>query len=286
MTCTLLCGTVKLNFYETVALFNAINSTKLPQQIAPKKMAVNMSYELRKTTVAPTLVHHAKSDFQDIEIYEHPDYGHQLVIDGDLQISTSDLAYQVSMSAPLIGQLPEQAQVAILGGGDGGVLNQLLQHHDLGHIDLAKAIMIDIDASVIDLCQKHLPVLNDKIATHPRGEIIVGDAFGFLAEQEKCLDAVIYDLTMTPVNANLSQETFTEQTISQIAKSLKPSGVLSMQVCGLQENDPALAKQAALLQQLVPRCCEEYFEQAQTQAVIIPSFEMPWLFQSALYPKH
>lgn len=233
---------------------------------------------------SPELITQQQSEFQRIEIVNHPNFGHQLIIDDDLQISTSDLAYQVSLTAPLIGTLPAQSEVAILGGGDGGVLNQLLDHHDLGHIDLAQATMIDIDQTVIDLCKRHLPTLNQKISTHPQSNVIVGDAFAFLEAQENSLDAIIYDLTMTPINANVSQETFTRQTLTQIAKALKPTGVLSMQVCGLQEHEPQLVKQASFLQNFVPELCAQLFEQTDTQQVYIPSFEMPWLFQSAQNP--
>lgn len=233
----------------------------------------------------PQCIEQHTSTFQNIEIFKHPSYGHQLVIDGDLQISSSDLAYQVSMTAPLIGKIPAQSNVAILGGGDGGVLNQLLDHHDLGHINLAKAVMIDIDEMVISLCKKHLPTLNQKISNHPQAEVVVGDAFAYLAAQENSLDAIIYDLTMTPINASQSQEAFTRETLTQIAKALKPSGVLTMQVCGLQEHEPHLVEQANFLQEFVPALCKDIFEQTDTQQVFIPSFEMPWLFQYARQPR-
>lgn len=236
--------------------------------------------------ITPTRIEKHTSDFQNIEIYQHPSFGHQLIIDGDLQISSSDLAYQVSMTAPLIGNIPTNSKVAILGGGDGGVLNQLLEHHDLGHLNLDKATMIDIDEMVIELCKKHLSTLNQKISNHSQAEVIVGDAFAYLAAQENSLDAIIYDLTMTPINATQSQEAFTCETLTQIARALKPTGVLSMQVCGLQEHEPVLVEQANFLQHFVPSLCKELFIESNTQQVLIPSFEMPWLFQFARHPKN
>ncbi|MEJ2755998.1 MAG: spermine synthase, partial [Gammaproteobacteria bacterium] len=224
------------------------------------------------------------SDFQNVEICHHPHYGHQLVLDGDLQISTCDIAYQVSLTAPLLGRLPPKATVAILGGGDGGVLNQLLYHHDHGQIDLARATLIDIDELVIELCRCYLPNLNDRIINHPAAEIIIGDAFAFLKAQKASLDAIIYDLTMTPIHSDNSQESFSRQTLSLIASALKPSGLLSMQVCGLGETEHPLTEQAPFLQNFVPHLCGNLFKHVEQQHVRIPSFEMEWLFQSAMYP--
>ena len=225
-----------------------------------------------------------RSDFQHVEIYQHPHYGRQLVLDGDLQISTCDIAYQVSLTTPLLGQLPPKAKVAILGGGDGGVLNQLLYHHDEGHINIARALLIDIDATVVDLCQQYMPVLNNRIFNHPVAEIVIGDAFAFLASHSDHFDAIIYDLTMTPIHANESQEAFSQHTLSLITNALKPSGVLTMQVCGLKETERTLIRQANFLQDFIPHLCRDLFEHVEQQRVHIPSFEMKWLFQSAVCP--
>jgi len=230
------------------------------------------------TTQLTTTLVDTNSKFQHIQICQHEQYGQQLILDNDLQISSCDIAYQVAMTSPLIGRLPKQSHVAILGGGDGGVLNQLLIHHDLGHINLASAKLIDIDEQVVELCKKHLPNLSDKIDNHPIAEVMIDDAFAFLKQQNESLDAIIYDLTMIPINSNQTQSTFTKELLESIHQALKPKGVLSMQVCGLKEIDPTLKQQSQVLQEIVPQYAKPLFDNYDYQHALIPSFEMQWLF--------
>lgn len=73
----------------------------------------------------PVSLERCQTRRQLVEIRRHPVYGNQLIIDRDLQISESDAAYNTAMIAPLL-KLADCRQVAILGGGDGGVLHEFI----------------------------------------------------------------------------------------------------------------------------------------------------------------
>ena len=70
-----------------------------------------------------------RSDFQDILVFESVSYGRVLVLDGVIQVTERDeFAYQ-----EMIAHLPLFAhrrpkKVLIIGGGDGGVLREVVKH--------------------------------------------------------------------------------------------------------------------------------------------------------------
>lgn len=214
-----------------------------------------------------------KTRWQLVEILRHPVYGAQLLIDHDLQISESDFAYNTAMTAPVL-TLPECRRAAILGGGDGGVLNELLRACDRAGKTLEQVTLVDIDGEVLELCERFMPAFCGDAFRDPRAEVIVGDAFAWL-EQARELDAVIYDLTMEPVRDNISRQDFIHEILAGVARALRPGGVISMQACGEREpeRDTLLAEIRAGL--------DEQFRDRQEQEVIIPSYGELWTFMAA-----
>ncbi|TYO99604.1 spermidine synthase/spermine synthase [Geothermobacter ehrlichii] len=228
------------------------------------------------------VVETARSPWQQIEITRHPIFGHQLVIDGDLQISESDHAYGVAMVSPLL-QLRQLRRVAILGGGDGGVLWELLQAAERMEIPLEKATMIDIDGEVLRLCRTHLSRLCGRIWDHPQAEILTADAFAWIAEARD-LDAVIYDLTMDPVREGQSREEFMAETLAMIARALRSGGVFSMQCCGEGEGNDELAAESRDLLAQIRKEAGRHFCDLIEQRVLIPSYLERWTFLSGRKP--
>lgn len=226
---------------------------------------------------SPVLLNSSQSDWQLVEIYQHPVYGNQLWIDRDLQISESDLAYNTAMTAPLL-TLPVCERVAILGGGDGGVMNTLLQQSDLLGRELEQVTLIDIDATVIELSQRYLPRLCGEAFADPRSEVIVGDAFGWV-EAARDLDAVIYDLTMEPVSEKTERADFMEAILGSIHQSLKPGGVLSLQACG------ALQPEREHWLGELKEHLEARFGPVYEQQVMVPSYGELWTFLSGVRPQ-
>lgn len=224
-----------------------------------------------------TLLERRQSKWQLVEILHHPVHGNQLVIDHDLQISESDFAYNTAMTAPLL-TLPECRNIAILGGGDGGVLNELLSSFDRLAKPIDLVTLIDIDATVIDLCQHWMPRLCGEAFDDSRAKVIVGDAFEWI-DKARNLDAVIYDLTMDPIREGISRNAFIQEILGKIHNSLRSGGVLSLQACGEWLED-----REQLLKELRDNL-NKHFEAQQEQVVIVPSYVEMWTFMSARKPE-
>lgn len=87
------------------------------------------------------------SPYQHIKIVYSKQYGNILIPNGDVNLGESYWAY----TRPIIGSDKEAyagKDVLILGGGDGGIL------HDVVKLKPKMATMVEIDQMVIDGCTK------------------------------------------------------------------------------------------------------------------------------------
>jgi spermidine synthase len=135
----------------------------------------------------------AKSPYQDIAIYENGALGRVLVLDGVVQITeTDEFVYQEMMAHVPLFSHNNPENVLIIGGGDGGILREVLRHNTV-----KKVVMAEIDQMVIDACVKHMPSVNNSgdVYKDHRAELIVGDAADYAQNTEMKFDVVIVDST-------------------------------------------------------------------------------------------
>lgn len=139
------------------------------------------------------------SEFQNIKIYKTVEFGNVLILDDEINIAESDQIY----AETIIGSGREDYRgksVLILGGGDGGVLREVLKHSP------KFVTMVDIDRMVIDLSRKHLRGVCGDVLDSLVGEnyeVRIGDCIPVLKsyiEQGKEVDVIISDLTDIPIS--------------------------------------------------------------------------------------
>ena len=98
----------------------------------------------------------------------------------------------------------------ILGGGDGGLLHELLKESP------KFVTMVDIDAVVMNACKVHLRGACGSDLDSFQGlnyEVIVGDCLEYMKnyiEQNKSFDYVFNDLTDIPISTKDSKDLFVE----------------------------------------------------------------------------
>jgi len=257
-----------------------------PQQEEPGLIPSNghrAGLRLHLPPVAPAASNHLLADehtgLQHVVVTRHPRFGGQLFLDGDLQISESDVAYGVAMTSPLLAH-PRLERVAILGGGDGGVLAELIRTLEPLDALPSELTMVEIDPRVMELCRQHLPALCGDAFDSPHARIVTGDAFAWIA-QARDLDAVVYDLTMDPVREGQSRAEFITGIIGHIARALRPGGVLSMQCCGHGRDDAADRALRREVLPLIRQAVDAHFVERCEQDVLVPSYQDLWTFLSA-----
>jgi len=120
----------------------------------------------------------------------------------------------------LKGNENQSLKVAIIGGGDGGVLREVVKHSNLDH-----CTMIDIDARVIELSKLHLPDLSNGAFQHPKATVLSEDGAAWI-DRASDLDLVLID-SSDPVGPN--ESLFNDAFYQSLFKALKPNGLVVKQ---------------------------------------------------------
>ena len=167
------------------------------------------------------VIHREKTDFQELAIFDNPAFGRVLALDAIIQTTERDefIYHEMLVHVPLLAH-GRAKRVLIIGGGDGGVLREVLRH-EVDHVT-----MVEIDGRVIDLCREHLPGLSAGAFDDPRARVLVDDGIRFVAETAETFDAIIVD-SSDPVGPN--EVLFTNAFYADCRRRLTPGGVLITQ---------------------------------------------------------
>lgn len=162
-----------------------------------------------------------KTDFQELVIFENPYHGRVLALDGIIQTTERDefVYHEMLAHVPLFAH-GSPKRVLIVGGGDGGILREVLRH------PVETATLVEIDGAVVDLCREHLPGLSAGAFDDPRTRLIIGDGIGFVAETAETFDLIIVDST-DPVGPG--EGLFTEAFYGDCKKRLTAGGIVVTQ---------------------------------------------------------
>lgn len=163
-----------------------------------------------------------KTEYQDLLVFDTDRFGRVLVLDNNVQTTYLDeFVYHESMvHAPLCWH-PNPQKVLIIGGGDGGILREVVKHKCVKEVDL-----VEIDAGVIDYSKEFMPLISKNAFNDLRAHIIVGDGAEFVKHKENYYDVIIVD-SSDPVGPAvvLYEDPFCQN----LHKALKDVGVIIRQ---------------------------------------------------------
>jgi len=91
----------------------------------------------------------AKSKYQDILIAHSESFGNVLILDGDVNLAESDVVYTETMMQSRMHPYADKTCL-ILGGGDGGLLHEILKEKP------RMVTMVDVDEMVVNAAKVHL----------------------------------------------------------------------------------------------------------------------------------
>lgn len=162
-----------------------------------------------------------KTDFQDLAMVKTEEFGNMLLLDGMVMTTEKDeFVYHEMVAHPVLYTHPNPEQVLVVGGGDGGVIREVLKHPQV-----KKAVLVDIDGKVIEYSKKYLPSIAGELE-NPRVEVLVNDGFMHIHDHKNTYDVIMVDST-EPVGpaANL----FTRGFYQGIYEALKEDGIFVAQ---------------------------------------------------------
>lgn len=162
------------------------------------------------------------TEFQELAILETEAFGRILTLDGVCQTTEKDefFYHEMMTHLPILAH-GQVRKVLIIGGGDGGILREVLQHKTV-----EKATMVEIDPAVIELTKKYLPSIPGKAFEDPRTDLIIGDGVKFVAETAERYDVVIVDST-DPIGP--AEVLFGTDFYAQCKRCLSERGILVTQ---------------------------------------------------------
>jgi spermidine synthase len=131
-----------------------------------------------------------KSDYQRVDVFESKEFGRFLTLDGIMMLTEKDeFIYHEMMAHVPMAAHPAAERVLVIGGGDGGVVRELVKYRRIKRIDL-----VEIDKLVVDVCRKYLPqtasALDDR-----RVNIKYADGLQYIRKCENDYDVIVVDST-------------------------------------------------------------------------------------------
>lgn len=170
--------------------------------------------------VRETLVRE-QTKFQDLAIFETLEFGRMLVLDDMVMTTEKDeFVYHEMVAHPALFTHPNPEQVLVVGGGDGGVIREVLKHPNV-----KKAVLVDIDGKVIEYSKKYLPSIAGAL-DDPRVEVLVNDGYMHIHEHKGEYDVIMVDST-EPVGPAV--QLFTRGFYQGIYDALKEDGIFIAQ---------------------------------------------------------
>ncbi len=179
-----------------------------------------------------------ESSYQLIEVYQTEPFGKVLVLDTNIQTTEKDEFYYHEMLVhPVLFAYGKLGNVLLVGGGDGGALEEILKHNP------DKVTMVEIDKRVVEISYEYLRSINRGSFYADNVELIFADAFEFLRDTDRIFDVMIIDC---PDPVGPGRILYTKEFYQMVYEHLSSDGMISVQTESpfLQPAEHKLARSA------------------------------------------
>ncbi|XP_076452625.1 spermidine synthase-like [Babylonia areolata] len=164
---------------------------------------------------------HEQSKYQDILVFRSSSFGVVLVLNGVIQCTERDeFTYQEMIAHLPLNAHPNPQKVLVIGGGDGGVVREVLKYREVTSV-----VLCEIDQDVIDVCKKHLPSMASCL-DDSRVTVYVGDGIEYVKHHPGEFDVIITD---APDPFGVAEGLYAKEFYQNIENALKPTGIMCCQ---------------------------------------------------------
>lgn len=214
-----------------------------------------------------------KSDYQNIDVLETPEFGRVLVLDGNIMLTERDeFIYDEMITHVPMAVHPNIKKVLVIGVGDGGVVRELTRYEQIVRIDL-----VEMDEMVAEACRQYLPE-NACRLDDERVHIYYENALKFIRRCENKYDLIIVD-SNDPFGP--SEGLFTREFYGNCYKALESDGIMVN-----QQGSPFYAEDASAMQRSHKRIAST-FPICRVYQAHIPTYAAGyWLFGFASKKYH
>jgi spermidine synthase len=177
---------------------------------------------LRQCLSINKVVFEENTGHQKVIIFENDLFGRVLAIDGIVQTTEGDefIYHEMLSHVPILAH-GDVSQVLIIGGGDGGMAREILRYKTISNVT-----MVELDQSVVNICQTYLPSLSQGAFSDPRLNLIIEDGAEFVKKHEFMWDVIVIDST-DPIGSG--EVLFSQNFYTHCKKCLRSGGILVTQ---------------------------------------------------------
>ena len=211
------------------------------------------------------MLYSGRSKYQEIVVAELCNVGKALVLDGKIQSSAYDeWIYHESLVHPVMLAHPNPKRVAVIGGGEGATIREVLKH------DVEEVVMVDLDEEVIKVAKEYLPEWHQGAFEDPRTKLVIQDGRKFLEEAEpNSFDVIVLDL-VDPTEGAPAAKLYTKEFYELVKRALKDDGIMVTQATSTSYTLRMFA--------VIYRTVREVFGKAGGYHSFVQAFDATWGF--------
>ncbi len=163
----------------------------------------------------------SKTEHQHLKIFHNAALGRVMTLDGIVQTTEADefIYHEMMAHVPIIAH-GDARRVLIVGGGDGGMLREVIKH------PVESVAQVEIDAEVVEMAKTWLPNHSAGAYDDPRLELVIADGFAFVRDDTAHYDVIIVDST-DPIGPG--EVLFSDDFYAHAHARLAPGGILVTQ---------------------------------------------------------
>ncbi len=208
-------------------------------------------------------LHEEQTPYQKLEMYDTETFGNLMVLDGCTMLTTRDnfLYHEMMSHIPLFSH-DDPKKVVIIGGGDCGVLKEVLKHPGVEDV-----WQIDIDEAVTRASEKYFPELCES-NDDPRAHLLWQDGIKWIKDAPAgSIDVLIIDST-DPVGP--AEGLFAVDFYKDCHRALGENGVL------VQQSESPLFHSGNIIKKIHSDLAEAGFESKHTFPFPQPIYPSGW----------
>lgn len=162
------------------------------------------------------------TDHQHLVIFNNSQFGRIMALDGVIQTTERDefIYHEMMAHVPMFAH-GNAKRVLIIGGGDGGMLREVLRHPGVEQVT-----QVEIDQAVVDMCTKYLPNHSAGAYEHEKTKVVIADGVDYVNETDEKYDVIISDCT-DPIGPG--EVLFSSRFYEGCKRCLTPGGVFVAQ---------------------------------------------------------
>ncbi len=156
--------------------------TRFDEQIAP---GVRASFD------ADSVLYQARSAAHEKLVFDNPQFGRMMLMDGVVQLSSADefIYHEMMSHVPVLAHGAVE-RVLIVGGGDCGLAEEVLKHRSVRRV-----VQVEIDPQVVKLARTYFHDMSSAVFRDRRFQLRIADGAKFVAATSERFDLILIDST-------------------------------------------------------------------------------------------